>query len=500
MADYNVIVIGAGCGGLSVGSILAKGGRKVLILEQSDSVGGCCSTFNKNGFNFDVGASIIEDAEVIDWCFQRLGTSLKAEVDLIAPDPTYSVIMKDGTRMKYPVSIEESAQEIAKVAPEDVKGWYNFCRDMKDFMEAALPGFFIKPANTFSDVMKMFIQTPKLLKYSSLFTSSYQSTIYKYFKNEKIRESLAFQCFYAGLPPGLLPGIYAMIPYSEHEGIYYSRGGMSGIPSALTLIGNKHGMEVMLNTLVKKIIVKNRQAVGVTLADGREITADLIISDINSKKMYIEMIGEENLPSSVIKGVNSYKYSMATPTIYLGVDYKPPLEGHHTLATLPMNEMNDYWWNYYKAGKYPVEQFGIISWTTGSDPQLAPEGNHIIMLTLAPGPYRLADSNWDDQKQFLMEKIIAYYSERYIPGLQEHIKVAEFSTPADFEKRLLSPEGAIYALQQDVTHAICFRPAAKSKSINKLYLVGASTHPGGGIPTVIASGMIAADLIDRYEK
>jgi phytoene desaturase len=100
----------------------------------------------------------------------------------------------------------------------------------------------------------------------------------------------------------------------------------------------------------------------------------------------------------------------------------------------------------------------------------------------------------------MMDRIIKYYSQRYVPGLAEHVQVAEFSTPADFAKRLLSPEGAIYALRQDVPHSICFRPAAKSKSIKGLYLVGASTHPGGGIPVVISSAMNAADLIEKYEK
>ena len=106
MSDYNVIVIGAGVGGLGVAALLSKQGRKVLLLEQSERVGGCCSTFEKNGYYFDLGASIIEDAQVIDWCFQRLGTSLRSEVELISPDPIFSVMLKDGKKMKYPLSID----------------------------------------------------------------------------------------------------------------------------------------------------------------------------------------------------------------------------------------------------------------------------------------------------------------------------------------------------------------------------------------------------------
>ncbi|MBN1374570.1 MAG: phytoene desaturase [Dehalococcoidia bacterium] len=500
MADYNAIVIGAGVGGLGIGALLAKKGRKVLILEQSNRVGGCCSTFEKDGYHFDLGASIIEDAEVIDWCFRRLGTSLRKEVELIAPDPIFSVLFRDGTKMKYPLSIEGSAAEIAKVAPEDVKGWYAFCKYMKEFNDAAVGGFFVKPANTLGDIVRMFAETPKMLKYMSLFNGSYQNTLKRFFKSEKIRESLSFQAFYAGLPPELLPGLYAVIPYSEHEGIYYSKGGMIAIPAALQKVGQQYGMTVKLNCLVEKVLVKEGRATGVVLADGTEITADLVISDINAKKLYLELIGEDLLPGVVVKGVKSYECSMSTPTIYLGVDYVPPLESHHTLATLPVEEMNKYWWDDYEAGRYPAEQFGIISWTSHSDPNLAPPGHNVIILTLGAGPYKLEGTTWDNEKAGLMERIINYYSQRYVHGLSEHVKVAEFSTPADYERRLLTPEGAIYALRQDVPHSICFRPAAKSKSLKGLYLVGASTHPGGGIPVVISSAMNADDLIEKYEK
>jgi phytoene desaturase len=500
MADYNVIVIGAGVGGLGIGALLARKGRKVLLLEQSERVGGCCSTFEKGGYHFDLGASIIEDAQVIDWCFQRLGTSLRKEVELIAPDPIFSVHLRDGTKMKYPLSIEESAKEIGKVSPEDVKGWYALCKYMKAFNDAAVGGFFVKPANTLGDIVRMFAKTPKMLNYMPLFNGSYQNVLKKFFKSEKIRESLAFQAFYAGLPPELLPGLYSVIPYSEHEGIYYSRGGMIAIPAALQRIGETFGLTVKLNTLVKRVIIKNGRAMGVALADGTEITADLVVSDINAKQLYLEMVGEEHLSNMVVKGVKSYEVSMSTPTIYLGVDYTPPLESHHTLATIPMEDMNNYWWDDYEAGRYPAEQFGIISWTSHSDPNLAPPGHNVIILTLGAGPYKLEGTTWEKEKAGLMERIINYCSQKYVPGLAEHVKVAEFSTPVDYEKRLLTPEGAIYALRQDVPHSICFRPAAKSKSIKGLYLVGASTHPGGGIPVVISSAMNADDLIEKYEK
>lgn len=500
MADYDVIVIGAGCGGLTAGAVLAKEGRSVLLLEQSERIGGCCSTFEKNGYKFDLGASIIEDVEVIDSAFRRLGSSLNDEVDLISCDPVFNVIMQDGTRMKVPVSLEETERIISDYNEGDGRNWKRYSRVMDDFMDKALNGFFTKPANTTADMIRMFAATPGLLKFGSLFVSSYQDVITKYFRNERVRESLSFHPFYTGLPPELSPGIFAMLPYSEHRGIFYARGGMIQIPAALERMGRKNGLEVRLGQAVEKILVKNRRACGVRLEDGTEISSKLVVSNINAKTLYLKMIGPEHLGFMARTGIKSYQYSIASPMIYLGVNYEPPLEAHHTLATRPLSQTNAYFENYYEKGLFPTDQFGIISWTSHSDPGLAPPGKHVIVLTLAPGAYRLQGSDWDSEKQRILDEVLQHYSKHYIPGLKDHVEVAEFSTPLDFERRLRSPEGAIYALRQDLANATVFRPSARSKSIKGLYLTGASTHPGGGVPTVIASGLICADLINRYES
>jgi len=499
MSDYDVIVIGAGCGGLSAGSQLARKGFKTIVIEQSDMVGGCCSTFEAQGYRFDLGASLIEDVEVINWCFERLGTTVYDEVELVECDPIYSVILKDGTTITYPLSSEHTAREIGQIAPGDVMGWLKYGAYMQGFMDAALNGFFLAPGNTLADTIKMFAKTPALLKYGPLFISSYQDIIEKYFKDPRIRESIGYQSFFGGLPPELCPGYIAMIPWSEHAGIYYSKGGMIGIPDALKRLGEKSGMQLKLNTDVKRVIVSNGRAAGVELQDGTEITSALVISDINSKTLYLDLIGEEHLPWLARIGIKSYEYSMATPMLYLGVDYEPPLAGHHTITTLPMDELNDFWWKDYNKGRFPIEQYSIISWSSGSSEGMAPDGHHVIVITLAPGAYRLEGKNWDQIKPELTQNIIDHLSKRCIPGLKDHVKYADFASPPDFEKRLKSPEGAIYALRQDLPSSLVFRPAARSKSIKKLYLVGASTHPGGGVPTTIASGMIAADLIDKYE-
>jgi phytoene desaturase len=499
MADYDAIVIGAGNGGITAGALLSKQGRKVLVLEQGPRVGGCCSTFEKEGFHFDVGASIIEVIYPIELAFKMLGTTFADEVELLGCDPIYSYIFRDGSRVNYPLSIDGTAKVISGISPADGRQWYELADYFADLLKQTIEAFFTNPANGMLDMVKMIRKNPKILKFMPLFFTSYQDVIEKYFTDDIVKQTMAFQSFYCGLPPELAPGFIALIPYSEHEGIYYARGGMISIPQAFQRVGEKLGMEVRLDTRVDRVLVKDRTAIGVRLADGTEITSDIVVSNVNAKTLYLDMIGEEHLPWLARYGIKSYEVSMSCPMVYVGVDYEPPLEAHHSLTIGPLELMNDFWWNMYKPGILPEEPFGLICWPTECDGSLAPEGHHVLNI-MSMGSYNIAGSDWDREKARYVERLLDFHSSFSVPGLKDHVKVVDCATPLDFERQLLHPAGAIYGLQMDLPAQATFRPAAKSKSIKGLYLTGASTHPGGGVPSVVASGVIAAGLIDKYEK
>ena len=499
MADYDVIVIGSGCGGLTAGGILAAGGRKVLVLEQADIIGGCCSTFEREGYHFDIGASIVEVLSPLERAFSMMRSDIKDELDLVPCDPIYDYFLSDGTRMQIPLSIEGTRVATEELSTAYAAAWPGFADDMKEFTALAVDTFFVSPVNTLADMARIFASKPALLKFGSLFMDSYQGVLSRRFKNDRVRELSGFQSFYLGLPPELAPGIFSMLAYSEHEGIYYPKGGMIQIPNALRRCGERFGLELRTGTLVDKVLVQNRRAFGVRLAPGDEITCDVLIANNNAKTLYLDMIGEKHLPWLSRVGIKSYEVSMSTPMVYLGIDFAPPLKAHHALVPETFEDLDDYWWNFYKKGRLPEEYFGLLCWPTKSDPGLAPDGNHVLNLILPPGRYELDGTDWDKEKENVVEASIAAFDKKAVPGLADHVKVWEISTPLDFERRLKLPGGAIYGLQQEGTASAMFRPASKSKAIGGLYLAGASTHPGGGVPSVIASGMIAAGLVERYE-
>src|SRR5450756_236349 len=156
MADYDAVVIGAGLGGVTSGAILSKQGRKTLVLEQGELVGGCCSSFEREGYSFDVGASIVEVINPIEMAFDILGTSLRDEVDLIDCDPVYSAVLRDGTKMSIPFSIDGTAEVLSKISAEDGRRWLDFVAYFKGFLDEAMKGFFTSPADSLLDMAKIF--------------------------------------------------------------------------------------------------------------------------------------------------------------------------------------------------------------------------------------------------------------------------------------------------------------------------------------------------------
>lgn len=440
MPDYDAVVIGAGLGGLTAGALLAGEGRRTLVLEQSGSIGGCCSTYEREGYRFDVGATILEILRPFELLFERLGTSLWEEVDLEPCDPVYGIIFPDGSRLTYPASVEEKAEIISRISPEDGKAWLEYARYVGDFMRTAVDSLFLSPVNGMLDMARIFLRDAHLLKYLPLFNCSFEEVMRRFFKDERVLDSLSYPGKFCGLPPSLAPGIFAFLSYAEHEGVYFPRGGMIALPEAVRRCGERFGLEVKVRRRVERVMVRGRRVEGVKLADGTEITAGVVVSNVNAKALYLDMIGEEHLPWLSRLGVKSYRLSASAPMINVGLDRRPSLDSHHTLITESMDKMNDYWFGDMRRGLLPGENFGLVCFPTLSDPSMAPEGHHVLNIVQS-GPYRVKEMDWDRDKKAYGERQLERLSRRAIPGLADHVTVMDVLTPHDYERRLLLPEG-----------------------------------------------------------
>ncbi len=498
MADYDVIIIGAGLGGLTTGALAAKEGFKTLVLEQSDIIGGCCSTFEAGGYKFDVGASIVEVIQPLERLFEMLGGKMSDYVELIPCDPIYSFITDDGQRFSIPTDIDETTELVKRIAPEDVEGWHRFCEKGLSMIEESMDAIMLSPMSTFGEAMKVVARNPKMVKMAPTFVRTHQGVIRSFYKNPVMLQSAAFQSYFAGAPPELGSGVFGYIALSEHLGIYYPKGGMIGIPNGIARAGENFGMEIKTEQKVEKLLIENGTAFGVRLEDGSAITSKLVVSNLNAQVTYLKLVGPANLPNWAVKGITSYENSMPCPMIYVGLDKKPELEAHHTIVTSSIEAMNDVWNNYYKKGIIPQTAMSLVCWPTEADPSLAPEGKHILnFLCNAPAPYAPIGDNWDRLKGWYKEAAIKELETHVLPDVRDHIEYIEVSTPLDFERRLLHPEGGIYGLFSDMTTLAMFRPRARSKAVKNLYLTGSSTHLGGGVPTTVASGIVTSKFISK---
>jgi phytoene desaturase len=496
MADYDAIVIGAGLGGLSTGALISSQGLKTLVLEQSDIIGGCCSTFETGGYKFDVGASIVEVIQPLERLFEMLGGSLSDYLELIPCDPIYSFITDDGQRFSIPTDIDETTELVRKIAPEDVEGWKRFCSVGLAMIEEMMDAVMLSPMNTFPEAMMLAARNPRVMKFAPTFLRTHQGVIRSFYKNPIMLQSAAFQSYFAGAPPELGSGVFGYIALSEHLGIYYPRGGMIGIPDGIAAAGRQYGMEVRTGQKVEKLLIENGTAFGVRLEDGSAVTSRLVVSNLNAQVTYLKLVGPNNLPKWAIKAIGSYQNSMPCPMIYVGLDKKPELEAHHTIVTSSLESMNDVWNNYYKLGIIPETAMSLVCWPTEADPSLAPEGKHILnFLCNAPAPYSPKGDSWDRLKGWYREAAIKELETYVLPDVRDHIEYMEVSTPLDFERRLLHPEGGIYGLFSDMTSLAMFRPRSRSKAVRNLYLTGSSTHLGGGVPTTVASGIVTSKYI-----
>lgn len=494
--DYDAVVIGAGLGGLSSAAMLAKNGYKTLILENTGQVGGCCSSYDHEGYRFDIGASVVELDWVIDDLFKKLGRKTEDFIDFIPIDPIYGFFTADGRRFSYPVSVEGTREVIAQFSEEDARAWDRFSEVGSEAINFAFGKVMSESMGTMKDLIKVAIANPALAKYMKYMVLNFESVLCKFFKSDTVRASMSLQSYFVGLPPALCPGYVAFLAYSEHEGIYYPRGGMSALPEGIQRAGEESGLEVRLNQKVEKILLDGKRACGIRLEDGTEVTSKIVVSNVNAKVTYLKMIGPENLAAWAKKAIGSYEMAMASPMVYVGLDTRPPLHAHNTMGITSLEAGNRIWHDHYKRGLIPTQCGFLLNWPTESDPSLAPQGHHILNLAWgAPAPYAPLGDNWDRLKPAFTEAAIGVLEREVMPDIRDHLQVVEAATPLDFERMLLLPRGAIYGLFLDLFSAAMFRPHPRSRVVKNLYLAGASTGMGGSLPTTLASGVVASDYI-----
>jgi len=456
-----IVVIGSGFGGLSAAIRLQAQGHDVTIVEKRDKLGGRAYVYEKDGYKFDGGPTIITAPWLIDELFEMSGKKTADYVKLVKIDPFYNIRWEDGTVFHYNDDKTVLREQIRKIAPEEVESYEKFAGDLDEIYRV---GFDLidKPFNTIWSMIKVVPQMIKLRSDRSVYKFAS-----RFFKNEKLREAFSFHPLLIGGNPFTSTSIYSMIHELEQKyGVWFAMGGTGALVSGFGRLFTDIGGKVMLE---------------------REVDADVAFT-------YLNLIKAEHRRKYTDRKVKGMSYSMSLFVIYFGTDRKYDDIAHHEIILGPryralLEDIFD--------RKILADDFSLyLHRPTATDQSLAPEGCD-CWYVLSPVPHLGGDIDWKTAAEPYKQRIFEYLEKHYMPDLRKHITTEIHIDPLHFESTLNSHLGSAFSVEPTLLQSAYLRPHNISEDVGNLYFVGAGTHPGAGLPGVISSGKIVGNMIGK---
>lgn len=485
-----IIVIGSGFGGLAAASRLLSRGHKVTLFEKRDKTGGRAYTYEKDGFKFDGGPTVITAPFLFDEIFEAAGKKREEYITFIPCDPFYRIFDSKGNKFDYNGDHDFVLSEIEKWNPADKEGYTRFIKSTRAIFDKGFTELADKPFLSIWDMIKV---VPDLLRLQSY------KTVYQYaaqfIENDFLRKCFSFHPLLVGGNPFQTTSIYAMIHYLEREwGVHYAKGGTGALVDAMERLIREQGGEIHTGAEVDEILVENGAARGVRLSDDSKYYADEIVSNAEIAFSYRHMIPERHRSTWTNRRIERTKYSMSLFVIYFGTKKRYLDSGlqHHNiiLGDRYRGLLEDI---FHK--KKLADDFSLyLHMPTKTDPSLAPEG-HEAFYVLSPVPHLDSGTDWTQKAPLYRDAIMDYLEENYLPGLQDNIVTEHYIDPLHFQDTLNSYKGSAFSVEPILTQSAWFRPHNRSEDIDNLYFVGAGTHPGAGLPGVLSSAKIAENLI-----
>ncbi len=485
----NIVVIGSGFGGLTAAIRLQAQGHTVTLLEKRDKPGGRAYVYEQDGFIFDGGPTIITAPWLIHDLFALCGKKTEDYVTLVPINPFYNIRFQDGSVFHYSGDRENNIRQIREFNPDDVEGYIKFAKAGEEIYKT---GFELidQPFLNFSDMMRV---APDLVRLQS--QKSVAGFVNQYIKDEKLRQVFSFHPLLIGGNPFQSTSIYALIHTLEQKfGVWYAMGGTGALIRALAQLFQDIGGTLTLNTEVSEIAIdeKTGHAKGVQIGTSGFIPTDIVVSNADVAYTYLNMIPSRFRRKNTDRHIKSLEYAMSLFVIYFGTNRKYEHIAHHEILMGP--RYKGLLADIFKHKKLAQDFSLYLHRPTATDASLAPEGCESFYV-LSPVPHLGGDTDWTTMAKPYRDAIIDYLEERYLPDLSQHIVTEHYIDPLHFRDTLNSYLGSAFSVEPLLTQSAWFRPHNRSEDIPNLYLVGAGTHPGAGIPGVMSSGKIVADMI-----
>ena len=484
----HAIVIGSGFGGLAAAIRLGVRGYRVTVLEKLDAPGGRAYVYRQDGYTFDAGPTIVTAPFLFEELWQLCGKQLVDDVELRPVTPFYRIRFDNGEHFDYTGDPDQMRAEVARFSPGDVAGYERFLERSEAIFEKGFLELGHVPFGSFADMLKI---APDLIRLESW--RSVYGLVARYIEDERLRHIFSYHPLLVGGNPFAASAIYCLICFLERRwGVHYAMGGTGRLVTGMVGLIEGQGSSLRLRTGVAEILVENGKANGVRLESGETLPADIVVSNADSATTYKNLIKPEHRRRWTDKKLARTRYSMSLFVWYFGTDRRFEDVPHHTILFGPRYRelIHDIF-----EKKILADDFSLyLHRPTATDTSMAPEGCDAFYV-LTPVPHNDSGIDWSVMAETLRQRIEQHLEATMLPGLKEAVVTSTMLTPDDFECRLSSYKGAAFGLEPVLTQSAWFRPHNKSEDIEGLYLVGAGTHPGAGLPGVLSSARVLDTVV-----
>jgi phytoene desaturase len=488
----HAVVIGAGLGGLAAAMRLGAKGWRVTVIDRLDRAGGRGSSITQGGHRFDLGPTIVTVPQVFEDLWAATGRDFRKDVDLRPLDPFYTIRWPDGSHFAATGDTDRMVAEVERLSPRDVKGYLRFLKDAESRFDVGYTGMVAQPMHRIWETVKVLPDFARLRADRSIFGLARARV-----RDPRLRMALSFHPLFIGGDPMHVTSIYALVSHLEKEfGVHYAMGGVQAIADAMARVVRAQGGTIRHHTTVDRITFDGTRATGVRLADGSHVPAALTVSNADAGHTYTHLLRDRPRKRWTDAKLTRARWSMGLYVWYFGTRGTRamwPTLGHHTIMAGPRYEglLHDI----FMKGRLADDHSLYIHRPTVTDPTAAPDGDDTFYV-LSPVP-NLGHANpvdWTREEPVYREKIAATL-ETVMPGFRARMSESLVFTPETFRDRYLSPLGAGFSLEPRILQSAWFRPHNVSEEAEGLYLVGAGTHPGAGLPGVVASAEVLAKLV-----
>jgi len=488
MKSKSVVVIGAGIGGLTAAIHLANRGLQVTVLEKNAQPGGRCNRISRDGHYFDTGPTLFVMPLLYEAEFRALGASVQEQLDLQPVDPTYHLVFDDGSQLALTSDMNSIRKQLESIQQGSFQGLHGYLDEGEKHYRLVLDRLVNRNFSKASDLIN-FHDLPLLWRVKPLI--NHYRNMSAYFDEPRLKAAFTFQDIYMGLSPFEAPATYSLMPYTELvHGVWYPKGGMYAIVEALINLARAAGVKFEFNTPVERLDVDGNKIQGVVLRDGRVIKPDLILANADLPYVYNHLLPKD----AEAERLSRKRFSCSVISFFWGMD-----RTYKTLSPHVLFLADDYRENFERIDRdlsLPANPSLYIHAPTRLDPSMAPPGQDSVTAIVPVGHMsENGGQDWTELRDEARQHVFRRLRTLGITDFESHIKFEYAFTPPTWHKRFNLMKGSTHGLAHTLSQMAYFRPSNRHPRYDNLYFVGASTHPGTGVPTAMVSGRLVSERI-----